>query len=106
MSVLLCGDIGPDAIEGLVSTHPDLESDVLKIPHHGARESSSAELISASRPSVATISAGAGNGFGHPSKRCIDLLEARGVTVARTDRQGDIEISVHSDRIGLVTDRR
>ncbi len=106
MKVLLCGDIGPDGIKALLGTHPDLESDVLKVPHHGASESASPELLSATRPLVAAISAGEDNSFGHPSRRCVKMLEARGIPVARTDRDGDIVVSVSRGRIGLAKERR
>lgn len=106
MKALLTGDIGDETQETLMGLHPDLSCEVLKVPHHGAREASSAEFLSACRPAVATISAGEDNRFGHPSRLCLQLLESRGMRVARTDRQGDIEISVDNGRIGLATGRR
>lgn len=106
MRVLLTGDIGAETQETLMGLHPDLSCEVLKVPHHGAREASCAEFLSACRPVVATVSAGKDNRFGHPSRRCLELLKSRGMVVERTDRQGDIEISMDSGRIGLATGRR
>lgn len=106
MRALMCGDASCEAQKMLLGAHPDLECDLLKVPHHGAREASYAELYAACRPAVAAISAGRDNKFGHPSPRCLELLASRGIRTARTDKDGDIELSIDSDRIGLVTGRR
>jgi competence protein ComEC len=104
--VLLCGDLEAEGQKTLTSFHPDLECEVLKVPHQGARDAVSDELLSAARPALAVISVGRGNEYGHPSRRCLELMSAKGIPVARTDRDGDIEIEVVSGRIALVEHRR
>ncbi len=106
MRVLLCADAGAEAQQEMISRHPGLGCDVLKVPHQGASEAAGEELLAACRPALAAISVGRGNRYGHPSARCLDLLSARGVRVARTDRDGDIEVSVSNGRIGLATGGR
>ena len=65
---------------------------MIKIPHHGGRTSVHAGLISAVAPSVAVISAGRDNAFGHPSREMLQLLS--GLSIFRTDQQGAVKISV------------
>ena len=106
MRALMTGDVGSKEQAALISFHPDLSCDVLKISHHGAREAALQELYAACRPAVATISVGRNNKFAHPSRRCLELLADRRITVARTDRDGDVEISVDNGKIGVITGRR
>ncbi len=69
-----------------------LDSDVLKVGHHGSKTSSSGEFIEAVSPSVAVISSGRGNSYGHPHKETLERLLSYGIRVLRTDREGDIKI--------------
>jgi len=80
-SVLLAGDIERAQEAGLVAAGVPLASDVLLVPHHGSRTSSTAAFLDAVRPSVAVIQAGHLNRFGHPVADVLDRLAARGVTV-------------------------
>jgi len=52
-SILFAGDIGSDMEERLVMSGNDLKADVLKIPHHGSKHSSSHELFAAVQPKIA-----------------------------------------------------
>ncbi|HEY2763795.1 MAG TPA: DNA internalization-related competence protein ComEC/Rec2 [Pseudonocardiaceae bacterium] len=90
--VLLAGDMELDAQADLLAAGIDLRADVLKVPHHGSRYSAE-EFLSAVRPRVAMISVGAGNPYGHPSRKVIDALDATGCRVLRTDQQGDVAIA-------------
>jgi len=67
-----------------------LDSDILKVGHHGSKSSSSQRFISAITPSVGIISAGLNNSFGHPVKLIIDRFEKSNVTLYRTDLEGAI----------------
>jgi competence protein ComEC len=75
-----------------------LRADLLKIGHHGSRTSSSQAWIAAIRPSIAVISAGAGNRFGHPHAEVLKRIEAARVPrVWRTDRSGTLCIDYRMD---------
>lgn len=74
--LLFTGDIEAHAETGLVSSGRDLRADVLKVPHHGSRSSSSPGLLEAVRPSLAIISRGAANSFGHPHPEVLSRLQA------------------------------
>jgi competence protein ComEC len=68
---------------------PALQSNILKVGHHGSKSSTSAELLAAVQPKTAIISVGKNN-YGHPSLRVIKRLERAGVVILRTDNEGDI----------------
>lgn len=70
---------------------PALQSNILKIGHHGSKTSTSDEFLRAVAPRVGTISTGP-NRYGHPSLRVIKRLERAGVTILRTDTEGAILI--------------
>ena len=74
-SVLLMGDAEAHEEAALLADGAKLRADVLKVGHHGSRTSSSAALLAAVRPSVAIISAGVANRFGHPHAEVVERLE-------------------------------
>ncbi|HTY59373.1 MAG TPA: hypothetical protein VMF59_11175, partial [Bacteroidota bacterium] len=67
-----------------------LRSTVLKVAHHGSRSGTSAEFLEAVRPSIALLSVGLHNSFGHPSPELLQRLERAHVRVRRTDREGAV----------------
>ncbi len=71
-----------------------LESDVLKVGHHGSRTSTSEEFLDAVSPKVAVIMAGKDNRYGHPHREVLERLEDLGVKIMRTDRDGDIFFNI------------
>jgi competence protein ComEC len=96
-SFLLPGDV-----EALAEAHlaPVLAPvDVLKVPHHGSRTSSTAPFLQAVAPRVAVVSVGAQNRFDHP---CPEVLARyAGASVLRTDRLGTIQISTDGDDLHI-----
>jgi len=70
-----------------------LESDVLKVGHHGSRTSTSNEFLKRVNPSKAIISAGKNNSYGHPHKETLEILKNHGIRVFRTDLDGSIKIT-------------
>lgn len=74
-SLLLMGDAEAQEEAGLLASGSALHADVLKVGHHGSRTSSSAALLAAVKPSVAIISAGVANRFGHPHAEVVERLE-------------------------------
>ena len=65
---------------------------ILKVSHHGSADQYP-ELIEAMRPNLALISVGKENGYGHPTKRTLELLERTGAKVLRTDLQGGLAVT-------------
>ena len=91
-SMIFCADAGFEAEQRMLAGRYDLKSTVLKVGHHGSRYSTSEEFLERVQPALALISAGAGNRFGLPSTRTVDLLRSKGIALYRTDRDGTIEL--------------
>jgi competence protein ComEC len=68
--------------------------DVLKIAHHGSEDTGLGALLDRARPSLAVISVGSGNSYGHPTPATLATLAAHGVPTLRTDLDGDVVIDV------------
>jgi len=96
-SFLFSGDLEADGegeLAGRRTLGQTVASDVLKVPHHGSRTSSSDELLDAVRPTVAVMSLGWKNRFHFPNPEVIDRYRARGVRVLRTDLDGAVTVRV------------
>ena len=87
-AMLFMGDAGFSVEEALVAGSEALQADWIKLGHHGANSSTSEALLDAVQPRHAAISCGYANAYGHPSRRVIDALTARGIEIGRTDREG------------------
>jgi competence protein ComEC len=70
----------------------ELHADVLKIGHHGSKNSTTQDFLSAVQPRLAVISAGEENPYGHPSPILLERLRQAGVVTLRTDENGAIHI--------------
>jgi competence protein ComEC len=67
--------------------------DVLKVGHHGSRSSTTDAFLAAIQPSVAIISVGGDNSYGHPHSTVLEnLAEISGLDVFRTDLDGNVEV--------------
>jgi competence protein ComEC len=89
-SFLLAADMTATAERELLATHLPLRATVLKVAHHGSRHSSTAEFLAAVRPTVAVISVGPRNAYGHPAAETLARLDAVGARIFRTDRDGAV----------------
>lgn len=104
VSMLLSGDLQPEGQAALAARAPGLHVDVVKVPHHGSRYQDGPWLQSL-RPSLALVSVGADNDYGHPAPSTVALLEQVGVQVTRTDRMGDVAVVVRDGRARAVCRR-
>ena len=91
-SMIFCADAGFETEQRIIDGHQELKSTVLKVGHHGSRFSTSDDFLERVHPKLALVSAGAGNRFGLPAPRTIDLLRSKRVPLYRTDRDGTIEL--------------
>ena len=73
--------------------------DVLKVSHHGSRTSSEMEFLRRANPSLAVISAGRENRFGHPHQEVLERFRTLSVPVARTDAHGAVKISFDAKKL-------
>jgi competence protein ComEC len=104
VSFLLGADIRLEAERRLVHDHASvLNSNVLKVSHHGSDSSSGAQLLAAVSPNVAVISAGAGNPYGHPHEAVVERLTRYGADVRLTATCGAIELVTDGRQLWLQT---
>ncbi|HYR08659.1 MAG TPA: DNA internalization-related competence protein ComEC/Rec2, partial [Longimicrobium sp.] len=100
-SALLTGDAS-SIVEGrLIARYGDsLRADVLKAGHHGSRTASSGPFLDTVDPQLVVVSAGVRNDYGHPHAEVLARVGARGIDVARTDRDGTVRIEVEPGGTG------
>ncbi len=97
---LLLGDAEEDVDPELLGRGlPRL--DVLKVAHHGSATATSEALLDATRPTIAAISVGEGNTYGHPAPSTLSRLRNAGVRVYRTDLDGSIELELRETGVGV-----
>lgn len=101
VTLLLTGDMEPEAQAELLTGGADLRADVLKVPHHGS-DHQSAEFLRAVGARVALTSVGAGNTYGHPSAGTLETLLAAGARSFRTDLDGDVAVTARDGALGVV----
>ena len=102
-SALLAGDIEGSAEHALVESGAALQADVLKVPHHGSRTSSSAPFIDAVRPSSVVISVGERSRFGHPHADVLERYLTRSAKLYQTGRDGMVTVETDGATIDLRT---
>ena len=100
ISALLTGDAEANILRRLPPDHVD----VLKVSHHGSDDPGLSRVLATLRPSVAVISVGTGNEYGHPTPATIATLKSAGVPVWRTDDDGTVRVSVSDGGIRVTPD--
>jgi competence protein ComEC len=90
VSWLFTGDLGKEGEELLIEKYPRVTVNVLKVGHHGSKNSTSERFIRHYTPEYSIISVGEKNGFGHPHNEVLRLLEASETKILRTDQHGGI----------------
>ena len=103
---LLTGDAEAEEEAELVNSGQLKSACLLKVGHHGSRSSSTAAFVEALRPSIAAISCGRRNRFGHPHRSTIDRFDAAGVELLRTDLDGTIRFLTDGKRLEVMTERK
>lgn len=100
---LLTGDAESAAIAGVVEEIGKV--DVLKVPHHGSKDAVTSGQLASLSPEIALIGVGVDNEYGHPKRETLDLLEAAGARVYRTDLQGDVRVRFAPGHLTVETQR-
>jgi competence protein ComEC len=83
----------------------DLRADVLTVPHHGSRTSSSAEFVEAVGARTAIFPVGYRNRFGHPRDDIVARYRASGARLARTDADGALTVRLAADGVEMLAER-
>ncbi len=106
INFLFTGDAGGEAETALEKSGYALDSQILKVGHHGSLHSSSPAFLARVHPETAVISLGLDNPYGHPHKQAIDALTGAGATIYRTDRDGTILARSDGSSYGVKTQWR
>ncbi|MXZ02072.1 DNA internalization-related competence protein ComEC/Rec2, partial [Candidatus Poribacteria bacterium] len=96
--ILFTGDIGKKAETRLITSGADLRSEVLKVPHHGSRTSSTAPFIDAVQPRYAIFSLGQNSLYQFPHSDVINRYQGRGCILLRTDEVAAITLRTDGKR--------
>jgi len=103
VSFLFPGDIEKET-EYELARLPHLEPvDVLLVPHHGSRTSSSIPFLQRLKPQIAIFSVGFGNPFRLPSTQVLERYRTFGTRIYRTDLRGAITITTDGHKIEVET---
>ena len=107
VSILLTGDIFSEAERALLASGAALDSDVLKVPHHGSDSSSTRDFLSAVSPAAAVISVGEGNSYGHPHANVVERLReyVDDGMLFQTAERGTVEFISDGETLWVRTER-
>jgi competence protein ComEC len=105
VALLETGDAEQETIDLLLKRQANLQAQILKVPHHGSRYTSSASFLAAVHPEIAVISAGLHNDYHHPHKAALDRLARSGAKVYVTATEGTITVTTDGHRIDVQTEK-
>jgi competence protein ComEC len=101
--LLFPGDIHAAGERALLLSVPDLACDLVKVPHHGSRTSSTYGLVSALHPAVAVVTVGDGNLYRHPAEEVVERYKENGAALYRTDRHGAVLVRLGQTGLAVRT---
>lgn len=84
------GDLEKEGEEEIIKKYGNLQTDVLKIGHHGSRSSTTSAFLEKVQPKYSIISAGRNNRYGHPHPEVLAVLNEFNTAIFRTDEHGAI----------------
>ena len=106
VAMLLTGDIEQAAENALVESGVNLRADVMKVPHHGSKTSSTEAFIDAVQPRSVVISVGERSRFGHPHPAVVNRYVERGVRLLQTGRDGTVTVETDGRSLEVTTFRK
>ena len=101
-STLFTGDIGLNSMNRMLKdkfTISNMDVDILKVPHHGSKNSNLPEFFDKVSPEYSVFSYGKNNNYGHPSQETVNSIIDTGSEVLKTGESGQIDIYLDKDNI-------
>jgi competence protein ComEC len=93
-SILLTGDIEKESELALLQANAtNLKSDVVVVPHHGSKTSSTSDFVAAVQPAVSVFTMGYLNRFRHPKPAIVERYQAVDSLIYRSDHHGALELT-------------
>lgn len=105
ISMLFMGDAQLEAIARILKGTADIESDLIKISHHGSADGTTSELLERVKPKYAVIFCAEGNEYGYPHRETMDALRASRCRILRTDLNGTITVSTDGRELGISVEK-
>lgn len=102
-SFLLMGDAGLESEEKIMETGYNVDSDILKVGHHGSMSATGDAFVSSVSPKVSIIEVGAGNSYSHPNSEIVKRLQKTS-TVYRTDLDGTTIVTTDGSTYSVTTE--
>ena len=100
IKALFTADIGQNIEDYLIAKY-DMDIDILKVGHHGSRFSSSTEFLGETTPVVSSVSVGAKNRYGHPTKQALASIASADSSIYRTDEDGTVHVEANNGKINI-----
>jgi competence protein ComEC len=100
---LFTGDVEHAAELDLLRNADSLRADIVKVPHHGSKTSSSQGLVDAVDAQYAVISVGRRSTFGHPNVEVVERWKGSGTTVMTTGEKGTVTVSTNGEDLNVST---
>lgn len=99
--MLLTGDVEGNGEKELVQSGLLQDINVLKVAHHGSKNSSGDEFLNLVKPEIAMISAGRGNRYGHPHQETLNRLEQCGSKIYSTQSEGALRLVTNGKNLEI-----
>ena len=102
--MLLPSDAEKDVERTILSENgeADLHADILKVGHHGSKNSTMPDFLAAVHPRTAIVSAGEENPYGHTSPQLLVRLDEASIRILRTDRDGAVHVLTDGEHVEIV----
>ena len=102
-SAMLTGDLTVAGEKEILASDAAVQSEILKLGHHGSKTSSSTAFLTAVAPQLALISSGRKNKFRHPSKQVTDRLDSLRIPYLNTATSGTVTVRFYEDSTAIET---
>ena len=105
-SALFTGDIGEKTMNRMLKDDyavKFMDTDILKVPHHGSKNSNVPEFFDLVSPKYSVFSYGKNNNYGHPNQETVDSIRNTGSEILKTGESGQIDIYFNQEYIEYST---
>ena len=100
-SLLFMGDVGTEVERDIMMSMRGMKTDLIKVPHHGSKSSSSEDFVSQIKPAIAVMTVGRANPYHHPSADVLERYEKIGALICRTDSDGAVTIAANKGEFAI-----
>jgi len=100
-TILMTGDVEKEGEAAIINAGNELISDVVKVPHHGSKTSSTSDFVLRTQARLAVISVGLTSVFGHPNKEVVERWRASGAEVLTTGKRGTITVTTDGKALSI-----